>query len=499
MQPATRNFAALFLGCLLFHLAGTWALPLVDRDEPRFAEASREMIERSDYVVPYFNNRYRFDKPPLTYWFQVASFRAFGENPFAARFPSAVAAALTAAAIFAWGRRLDLNRAGFWAAIIFTLCLQTFVHAKAAVADMWLVLFMTLAHWAGYELLRDRFAGTWRGVVFPPRDLRFWWWMFYLSLAFAFLAKGPIGWMPLGTVIVLQFLRPGPYFARRFLLVRGSLLMLALVALWGVPALLRTHGEFLEVGLGRHVVGRSFGTMQGHGGSSILAALLFLPFYFLTVFVTFAPWSVKIPWLTRRLWRKRDTLDLYLIVGVAVIVVIFTVVKTKLPHYILPAFPLLALLLARHWFESGVAERTLRRWSLATAGVMLAFALIGFPLLTPFFPSAALFKRAEPYLQPEMDFAAYDFDAPSLVWSFRSRVHGFLYYHRFQGRDYGTLQPDQVPQFLQRAGPRFVVLPSDVADQLYPTLPSGYRKFTTHGFDIAKGRWIDLTLILKNT
>jgi 4-amino-4-deoxy-L-arabinose transferase-like glycosyltransferase len=77
---------------------------LVDRDEPRFAEASREMIERGDYVVPYFNNRYRFDKPPLTYWFQVVSFRAFGENPFAARFPSAVAAALTAVAIFAWGR-----------------------------------------------------------------------------------------------------------------------------------------------------------------------------------------------------------------------------------------------------------------------------------------------------------------------------------------------------------------------------------------------------------
>ena len=225
---------------------------MVDRDEPRFAEASREMIERGDYVVPYFNNRYRFDKPPLTYWLQVASFRAFGENPFAARFPSAVAAALTAIAIFAWGRRLDLNRAGFWAAIIFTLCLQTFVHAKAAVADMWLVLFMTLAHWAGYELLRDRFGGTWRSVVFRPRNLRAWWWMFYLSLAFAFLAKGPIGWMPLGTVIVMQFLRPGPHFARRFLLVRGSLLMLALVALWGVPALLRTHGEFLEIGLGRH-------------------------------------------------------------------------------------------------------------------------------------------------------------------------------------------------------------------------------------------------------
>ena len=61
--------------------------PLVDRDEPRFAEASREMIERGDYVVPYFNNRYRFDKPPLTYWFQVASFRALGKIRLPLGFP----------------------------------------------------------------------------------------------------------------------------------------------------------------------------------------------------------------------------------------------------------------------------------------------------------------------------------------------------------------------------------------------------------------------------
>jgi 4-amino-4-deoxy-L-arabinose transferase-like glycosyltransferase len=499
LQPATRNFLALFCGCLLFHLAGTWALPLVDRDEPRFAEASREMIERSDYVVPYFNNRYRFDKPPLTYWCQVASYHLFGENPFAARLPSALAAALTAVVILAWGARLRLARAGLWAAIIFTLCLQTFLHAKAAVADMWLVLFMTLGHWAGYELLRDRFGGTWRSVVVGPNGLRGWWWLFYFALAFAFLAKGPIGWMPLGTVIVMQFLRPAGYFARRFLFVRGLLLMFALVALWGVPALLRTHGEFLRIGLGQHVVGRSFGTMQGHGGESIAAALLSLPFYFITIFLSFAPWSWKLPWLARRLWRKRDALDLYLIAGSAVIFVIFTIVKTKLPHYILPAFPLIALLLARHWLESPASERTLRRWSLATAAVMLAVSLVGFPLLAPFFPSAVLFKKAEPYLQPEMDFAAYDFDAPSLVWNFRGHVRGFLYYSRFEGRDYATLQPDQVPQFLQRAGPHFVVLPTKVADQLYPTLPSGYRKFSTHGFDVAKGRWVDLTLIMKNT
>ncbi len=76
-----------------------------------------------------FNDHYRFDKPPLTYWLQTVSYRAFGENDFAARFPSAVAAALVAVLLLAWGRRMADERVGWWAAIIFTLCLQTF-HAR---------------------------------------------------------------------------------------------------------------------------------------------------------------------------------------------------------------------------------------------------------------------------------------------------------------------------------------------------------------------------------
>jgi 4-amino-4-deoxy-L-arabinose transferase-like glycosyltransferase len=487
LSPATRKFAFLFCGALLFHLAGTWLLPLVDRDEPRFAEASREMVERGDYVVPYFNDHYRFDKPPLTYWCQVASDRVFGENEFGARFPSAVAAALLAVVIFAWGRRLDLDRAGWWAAIIFTVCFQTFMHAKAAVADMWLVLFVTLAHWAGYELRRDRFGGSWRSAVFTPNEQRGWWWLFYLSLALAFLAKGPIGWAPLGTVAIMQFLRPVPQLTRRFLFVRGILLLLALVALWGVPAIIRTHGEFLAVGIGKHVIGRSFGTMEGHGGKSVLIALATLPFYFVMIFLSFAPWSVKLPWLVRRLWRKCDPLDLYLVVGTLLVFGIFSIVRTKLPHYTLPAFPLLALLLARHWLD---ADANLHRWSIATAAFWLAVALIGFPLAAPYFPATALFKKAQPDLQPAMDFSANGFEEPSLVWVFRQRIHGF---------DVGELQPEEIRKFLASRGPHFVVVPTTLADRLYPELPNAYRKFSTHGFNVAKGRWVDLTLILKKT
>src|SRR5207248_6658485 len=118
INSAATKCGILFLACVLFHTIGTWSVPLIDRDEPRFAEASREMIERGDYIVPHFNNQLRLDKPPLAYWAQIASYKIFGENDFAARFPSAVAAALVALSIFAFGKRIGGDGVGWRAAII---------------------------------------------------------------------------------------------------------------------------------------------------------------------------------------------------------------------------------------------------------------------------------------------------------------------------------------------------------------------------------------------
>src|ERR1700752_2996203 len=117
INSTTAKYAILFFGCIAFHILGTWSLPLIDRDQPRFAEASREMIERGDYVVPHFNNQLRLDKPPLAYWAQIASYKIFGQNDFAARFPSAVAAALAAMLILVWGRQIGGDHVDWWAAI----------------------------------------------------------------------------------------------------------------------------------------------------------------------------------------------------------------------------------------------------------------------------------------------------------------------------------------------------------------------------------------------
>jgi 4-amino-4-deoxy-L-arabinose transferase-like glycosyltransferase len=489
------NYALLFFGCVLFHIAGTWSLPLIDRDEPRFAEGSREMIERGNYIVPYFNNQLRLDKPPFTYWAQVASYRIFGENDFAARFPSAIAAALTAISILGWGNRIGGEKLGWWAAVIFTLSLQTFVHAKAAVADMWLVLFMTLAHSAGYELFQGAAVSRPPWAIWKSPFL-----VFYISLALGFLAKGPIAWTPLLTVAVLIIYTRNWQVVRRFRFARGILLTLVVVALWGIPALIQTAGEFFRVGIGRHVIGRSFTTMEGHGAGSLGMYLLLLPFYFVTIFVSFFPWSIKLPWLVRKLWRERKAgvsaagysgipIDHYLITGVAIIFTIFTFVSTKLPHYTLPAFPLLALLLARHWQPAAKGRRTLfASIAVTTACVWTAIAVLVPPMVSRFFPAYQLFQVSRASLQPDMQFAAVEFQEPGLVWYFRSRVKGFL----------TPLNKRRATEFMSGPDPRFIVLLTPVAGAVFPNPPQTWRFFTVSGFNIAKGKRIDLTLVMKS-
>jgi 4-amino-4-deoxy-L-arabinose transferase-like glycosyltransferase len=476
------NYALLFFACILFHVIGTWTIPLVDRDEPRFAEASREMIERGDYIVPRFNNQLRLDKPPLAYWTQVASFKIFGENDFAARFPSAIAAALVAMSILAWGNRIGGARVGWWAAIIFTLSLQTFLHAKAAVADMWLVLFVTTAHWAAWQLIEYRESSA------QHRPTK-WWWLFWFSLALGFLGKGPIAWMPLLALAAFKYFSRDPSaslrtgLGQRFKFVRGILLVLAVVALWGVPALIQTHGEFLRIGIGRHVIGRSFSAMESHGSNSFWIYLLLLPFYFITIFASFFPWSIKLPSVTTKLWRERDQIDIYLLCGAGIIFVIFTLIKTKLPHYTLPAFPLLALLAARK-IDS---ERFLKSAATFAICLYLALAFFAGPFAAQFFPAAQLYRQVGNQLKPEMEFGAVDFQEPSLVWYFRSRVKGWM----------TALKQKNAVEFMQKSGPRFLILPTAMVAQTFPDVSPTWKIFPASGFNVAKGKDVDLTLVLK--
>ena len=141
----------LFIAVAIIDSLGNNTLPLIDRDEPRFAEASREMQQSGDFVIPRVNNEYRFDKPPLIYWCQAGAASLFGESDFSVRFPSVLFAAATAVLTAMWGARLYGPKIGLWSGVIFGTCLQVFIHGRAAVADMPMVFFFLSATWIAWE------------------------------------------------------------------------------------------------------------------------------------------------------------------------------------------------------------------------------------------------------------------------------------------------------------------------------------------------------------
>ena len=473
----TKPLAAVVLVSLALLLSGNWILPLMDRDEPRFAEASREMLQRQDALIPWFNGQYRFDKPPLIYWCQSAAYLVLGDNPFAARLPSALFTTAAAVLLLLWGRALGRERAGLCAAMLFVTCLQVLIHGRLAVADMPMVFFVLVAVWSGWEMSR------------PGRRQARWWWFFYLSLGLGFLAKGPVAWLPLAGVLVGRWRRPAEFHLGFWPVLSGMMLSLLVVALWGVPALLATKGQFFTVGIGHHVVYRSFDVMEGHGGPGWIGFLLTLPLYLLTFFFSFFPWSLKVPGALRAWWssRKGDLLGWYLLVQAALVFAVFTLVRTKLPHYTLPAFPMISLWLALRLTAQSVSARWPARPAVAMCLLAGLITLGGFTALRPYFVAASLYRQTRPLLSPNMEFAAAGFDEPSLVWEFRRSITNYLQH----------LSADQAKQFLQSDGPRLLILPAKDFTPELRSLATNCPNFHAAGLDTARFRRLDLVAVIK--
>ena len=189
LAPGGLVLAALLLG-LFFRLG---AFPLFDVDEGAFGEATREMLERGDYVSTWLNGQPRFDKPILAYWMQAASVRLLGPDEFALRLPSALAACAWVGAILAFGRQVLDRTGGYTAAFIAATTAGLTVIGRGAIADALLNLFLALAMFDLYRV----FAGDGGAGEARARRRAFLW------MGLGLLTKGPVALLVPGAASAL--------------------------------------------------------------------------------------------------------------------------------------------------------------------------------------------------------------------------------------------------------------------------------------------------------
>jgi len=359
-------------------------LPLIDPDEGRYAEIPREMLERGDLLTPTLNYVHYFEKPPLLYWINAASFKLFGLNELAARLPSALCGLLTVLVTYAVGRKLYGQRTALISAMILGTSAGFVFQSRIILTDMLLTCCLT-ASLGAFICAAQR--DTRRAGALP-------WYLFFLFSALAVLAKGLIGIVfPAGIIFFYLLLSWRWQLLTRMRLFSGLLLFLAVAVPWFVAVSLE-NPQFARFFFIHEHFERFTSTVHGR----------YQPFWFFIPILaaTMLPWSCFIPGALVRAWRDRHHHDgsagLYLLVWAGLIFLFFSKSDSKLIPYILPIFPPLAILIA-HRFD-GLLEDRGRELKFATLMVgciltILGIACLGYGRLSQV---AALLTEAMPRL-----------------------------------------------------------------------------------------------------
>jgi 4-amino-4-deoxy-L-arabinose transferase-like glycosyltransferase len=339
-------------GALYFFRLGSY--PLSNPDEGRNAEIAREMLATGDWVTPRLNGVNYFEKPPLVYWVTAVLEVVCGQNEWAVRAQPALFAVLGVLFTYAAGRALHGRRAGLLAAIVLGTSLLWFALGHIPILDMAVSVFMAAALFCFILGVRE------------PASARRRWFFYglYASMALATLAKGLIGFLVTGAVMFLwllifnQWQRLLPLY-----LPSGAALFLALAAPWHVLAAMRN-----ETWAHRYFVYEHFERFLTPAASRPGP----IHYFVWIVLVGLIPWTGFLwPAVREALrggagslaeaWarRKENATAWFFVTWAGFIFFLFSISKSKLPPYILPIFPALAVLtgawLARAWDGGGAA------------------------------------------------------------------------------------------------------------------------------------------------
>jgi 4-amino-4-deoxy-L-arabinose transferase-like glycosyltransferase len=397
---ASHIRAAIFLvlcGLLLF-LPGFFNIPPVDRDEARFAQATKQMVETGDFVDLRFQEDVRYKKPAGVYWLQAAAVETASAlglpraqvRIWLYRIPSLIGA-IGAVLLTYWSALSFVTRRGaIFAALI--LCSSVLLGAEARLAKTDAVLLLSVV--AAMGALARVYLSWQRGEdpAHPP-----WSWpaIFWTALAAGILLKGPLILMFVGlTIGTLAILDRSAAWLWRLRPIWGLIWTLVLVLPWFVAILLRAGDAFFADSIGGDMLSK-LGAQESHGAPPGLYLLLF--------WVTFWPGAALAGMAAPAVWRaRREPAAQFLLAWLIPSWIVFELVLTKLPHYVLPLYPAVAILtagalerrvLSRSWLRRGAA------WWFAIPALTSVIAVVGAITLTrqpvflawPFVAAALIF------------------------------------------------------------------------------------------------------------
>lgn len=343
---------------------------LWDQDEGFYATTAAEMYARNDWVKPTFNGKLFAHKPPMMFWGMMVGYEAFGVSELGARFASTLFGLGTVLLTFAVARRLFDLTTGLFAGLAIGSCIMFTMVARSATADAHLTFFTVLAL---HLWVRDYFSIPVSSRDTMLRSMRWQTWIAtYAVMGLAVLTKGPIGFLFPTAVIGLFLLteqshvpghessmgqrvwaairpyNPIAFFATIWKMrpLTAVVAVLLVASPWYLLVQWRTNGEFLSEFIGVHHLGRMSQAMDNHSG----------PFYYYLVacLVGLYPWSAfAIPTVISWISQSREPSQLravrFVSCWVAVYLVIFSMASTKLPNYVLPAYPAMAIMIGRYF------------------------------------------------------------------------------------------------------------------------------------------------------
>ena len=351
--------------CLFLYFFNLGRTDLWAPDEPRYAQIAKEIVSRGDWILMHINGRVYGDKPPLFFWLMaLSSYLWSGFTSFSTRFPSALFGTLTVLLTFLFGKKLYSSWTGFISGLMLATSLHFAYLSTRVNIDATLTFFTTASLFCFFSWHRENQSEEIR----HRRRRSILIYGFYVGMAFATLAKGPIGFiLPLLVSLVYLLVQKDFQEMKRMKWISGIPLMLAIILAWYLPAVWAGGKTYVEQNLFRHTT-QAYRTGWTHPQ----------PFcYYLYSFpVAFFPWIFFLPssmfygWCRSMVAKRKEFL--FLFAWFIVLFVFFSLSRSKRTLYLLPLFPAASLMVGKLWSDliQQTMDRFKREW--------ISFPLAGF-------------------------------------------------------------------------------------------------------------------------